>query len=146
MGTVNGILFFQGEADAIDPQQFPALQPDAEAWAEKFATFAYNFRSDIGNPRLPLVYAQIGQPEDLEGLPNWGAVQAQQESIQIPDAAMITTKDLPMDGIHFTVDSYQTIGQRFAEAFGTIGTSTTTDSATTNELTNGESVPPESAQ
>lgn len=141
MGTVSGILFFQGEADAIDPQQFPALQPDAEAWAEKFATFAYNFRSDIGNPRLPLIYAQIGQPEDLEGLPNWEAVQAQQESIQIPDAAMITTKDLPMDGIHFTAAGYRTIGQRFAEALDRVGTSS---GAATRELTNGESPPPDS--
>ena len=146
MGTVNGILFFQGEADAIDPQQFPTLQPDADAWAEKFATFAYNFRADIGNPRLPLNYAQIGQTGDLEGLPNWSAVQAQQENIQIPDAAMIVTKDLPMDGIHFTADGYRTVGQRFAAALGTIGASTETNNAATNELTNGESLPPESAQ
>lgn len=146
MGTVSGILFFQGEADAIDPQQFPSLRPDADAWAEKFATFAYNFRSDIGNPRLPLIYAQLGQPEDLEGLPNWDAVKTQQENIQIPDATMITTQDLPMDGIHFTADSYRVIGQRFAEALGRIGTASGTERVTTNELTNGESLPPESAQ
>ena len=120
MGTVSGILFFQGEADAIDPQQFPSLRPDAAAWAEKFATFAYNFRADIGNPGLPLLYAQIGQPEDLEGLPNWAAVQAQQESLQISEGAMVVTKDLPMDGIHFTADSYRVIGQRFAAALATV--------------------------
>ncbi len=124
MGTVSGILFFQGEADAIDPQQFPSLLPNADAWAEKFATFAYNFRADIGNPRLPLLYAQLGQPEDLEGLPNWGAVQTQQESLQIPDGTMVVTQDLPMDGIHFTADSYRAIGQRFAEALAAIESST----------------------
>lgn len=146
MGTVSGILFFQGEADAIDPEQFPTLRPDAAAWAEKFATFAYNFRSDIGNPRLPLLYAQIGQPADLEGLPNWDAVQEQQERIQIPDGQMIVTKDLPMEGIHFTADSYRVIGQRFADALTTIGTSAVSDNATTNELPEGESFPAESAQ
>ncbi|MFK8185345.1 MAG: sialate O-acetylesterase [Phormidesmis sp.] len=144
MGTVNGILFFQGEADTIDPQQFPELQPDAEAWAEKFATFAYNFRQDIGNPDTPLIYAQLGQPEDLEGLPNWSQVQQQQASIQIPSGAMIETSDLPMDGIHFTVDSYKVIGQRFADAVLQLNA----NDATTAESTNltGESPAPESAQ
>lgn len=120
MGEVSGILFFQGEADTIDPQQFPTLQPDAEAWAEKFALFAYNFRQDIGKPNLPLVYAQLGQPADLDGLPNWDLVKAQQKNIQIPDATLIETADLPMEGIHFTVDSYKVIGQRFAEAMNSV--------------------------
>lgn len=143
MGNVAGILFFQGEADTIDPQQFPTLQPDAEAWAEKFALFAYNFRQDIGSPNVPLVYAQLGQPDDLEGLPNWTAVQQQQASLQIPNGAMIQTSDLPMDGIHFTTDSYKVIGQRFADAIAQLSGSnlpaTNTDSA-------GESPAPESAQ
>ncbi len=120
MGTVSGILFFQGEADTIDPQKYPTLNPQAEVWAEKFATFAYNFRTDIGDPDLPLVYAQLVQPKDLEGLPNWALVQAQQASIQIPNGVMITTDDLAMDGLYFTVDSYKTIGERFAEAFANI--------------------------
>ena len=145
MGTVEGILFFQGEADAIDPTQFPSLQPDADAWAEKFATFAYNFRSDIGSPDLPLIYAQLGDPDDLEGLPNWGDVQQQQESLQIPKAKMIVTRDLPMDGIHFTADSYRVIGQRFADALQDVVAG---ESAVEGqeEVLQGESAPPESAQ
>ena len=121
MGTVSGILFFQGEADTIDPKEFPSLNPAADAWAEKFATFAYNFRQDIGNPGTPLVYAQLGQPDDLQGLPNWALVQEQQANIQIPNAKMIVTNDLPMMGIHYTPDSYAAIGERFAEAIGQIG-------------------------
>jgi len=119
MGIVSGILFFQGETDAIDPEQFPNLNPDPEAWAEKFATFAFNFRADIGNPDLPLVYAQLGQPTNIAELPHWNAVKQQQASLQIPNAAMITTEDLPMDGVHFTTQSYQTIGERFAAAMNT---------------------------
>lgn len=116
MGVVSGILFFQGETDAIDPEQFPNLNPDPKAWAEKFATFAFNFRADIGNPDLPLVYAQLGQPTNLEELPYWNDVKQQQASLQIPNAAMVTTEDLPMEGVHFTTQSYQTIGERFAAA------------------------------
>ena len=122
MGTVSGILFFQGEADTVDPEQFPDLNPAADAWAEKFATFAYNFRQDIGNPGTPLVFAQLGQPDDLEGLPNWALVQQQQENIQIPNAKMIKTNDLPMAGIHYRPDSYVAIGERLAEALAQIGT------------------------
>lgn len=128
MGTVSGILFFQGEADTIDPRQFPNLRPAAEAWAEKFAAFAYNFRRDIGNPGTPLVFAQIGQPDDLEGLPNWTLVQQQQENIQIPNAIMIRTSDLQMaDNIHYTADSYATIGERYADAMRSISTGLAND-------------------
>ncbi|PZO46317.1 MAG: hypothetical protein DCF15_20460 [Phormidesmis priestleyi] len=139
MGTVSGILFFQGEADTIDPQKYPTLNPQAEAWAEKFATFSYNFRTDIGYPNLPLAYAQLGQPKDLEGLPNWALVQAQQASIQIPNGVMIATDDLAMDGLYFTVDSYETIGERFAEAIATI-------IPTNLNNPTDESPPPKSAQ
>ncbi|MEM6449261.1 MAG: sialate O-acetylesterase [Cyanobacteria bacterium P01_D01_bin.105] len=144
MGTVAGILFFQGEADTINPQQFPNLQPDADAWAEKFALFAYNFRQDIGSPNTPFIYAQLGQPEDLEGLPNWAQVQQQQASIQIPNGVMIETRDLPMDGIHFTPDSYQIIGQRFAEAINQLSPDTAPIADSNNPT--GESPAPESAQ
>ncbi len=139
MGTVSGILFFQGEADTIDPLKYPTLNPQADAWAEKFATFAYNFRTDIGNLDLPLVYAQLGQPKDLEGLPNWALVQAQQASIQIPNGMMIATDDLAMDGLYFTVDSYKTIGERFAAAIASLHPSNSTNPPR-------ESPPPESAQ
>ncbi|MGB3787446.1 MAG: sialate O-acetylesterase [Phormidesmis sp.] len=118
MGTVSGILFFQGETDAVSPEKFPNLNPDPAAWAEKFATFAYSFRADVGNPSVPLVYAQLGQPADLEELPYWEAVQQQQASLQIQNAAMIATQDLPMEGVHFTAEGYKTIGERFAAAIG----------------------------
>ncbi|MBE9060792.1 sialate O-acetylesterase [cf. Phormidesmis sp. LEGE 11477] len=120
VGTVSGILFFQGETDAVDPEQFPNLNPDPSAWAEKFATFAYNFRADIGNSNLPLIYAQLGQPSDLEELPYWEAVQQQQASLQIPNTVVIATADLPMEGVHFTAESYQKIGERFAIAISSL--------------------------
>jgi len=144
MGSVAGILFFQGEADTVDPEQFPGLEPDADAWAEKFAVFAYSFRQDMGSPEVPLVYAQIGQPTDLEGLPNWSQVQQQQANIQIPNGAMIETSDLPMDGIHFTTDSYKVIGQRFADAIAQFSPNNTASGGSPS--LSGESPAPESAQ
>jgi hypothetical protein len=36
----------------------------------------------------------------------------------MPCASMITTDDLPLrDAVHFTTESYRTIGERFAKAF-----------------------------
>lgn len=146
MGNVSGILFFQGEADTIDPVKYPTLQPAADTWAEKFATFAYNFRQDIGNPTTPLVYAQLGQPEDLQGLPNWALVQAQQANIQIPNAKMIKTNDLPMVGIHYTADSYVSIGERFAEATIAIGSSLSDGQGTSSAESTDEIPSVDSAQ
>ena len=60
---------------------------------------------------------------------------------------MITTKDLPMNGIHFTPDSYRVIGQRFADAMRLIDSGgASTGEATTPVLPDGESFPAESAQ
>ena len=138
MGTVSGILFFQGEADAVDPAQYPNIKPAPDTWAEKFATFAYNFRQDIGSPNTPLVYAQLGQPSDLEGLPNWGLIQQQQENIQIPNASIIKTNDLPMTDVHFTAEGYVEIGKRYAEAIKAITQRATQPSADSTPLVNAE--------
>jgi hypothetical protein len=68
-------------------------------------------------PTLPVVFAQIG-PRPAEGFAEWETVQAQQASIRLPATAMITTDDLALqDVLHYTADSYQVIGQRFAEAY-----------------------------
>ena len=91
---------------------------------------------------MPLAYAQLGQPADLDGLPSWNLVKAQQQNIKIPKATMIQTADLPMDGIHFTVDSYKVIGQRFAGAINSIQAAQAEGFANPN----GESPPVESVQ
>jgi len=95
-----------------------------------------------------MLYAQLGDPDDLEGLPNWSDVQQQQQSLQIPNAQMIVTKDLPMDGIHFTADSYRVIGQRFADALQDVvaGVSSAEGEDFPQDFPQGESAPAESAQ
>ncbi len=41
-----------------------------------------------------------------------------QAGLDLPCVAMITTSDLPLyDGVHYTTESYQEIGARFAEAY-----------------------------
>ena len=118
MGKISGILFFQGETDAADPIQNPDPPPHSSDWSELFTAFITDFRNDLGEPELPVVFAQIGSTWSPEAFPNWDVVKEQQAFIQLPMSAMIITDDLQLqDGLHFTTDSYRIIGRRFADAY-----------------------------
>jgi hypothetical protein len=118
MGRISGILFFQGETDALNPILYPEPEPNPHNWSALFTSFVTDFRKDLNEPDLPVIFAQIGSNTSTEAFSNWEVVRNQQASIQLPMTAMITTDDLPqMDGLHFTADSYWIIGSRFAEAY-----------------------------
>lgn len=118
MGQISGILFFQGETDAQNPVLYPEPEPQPFDWSDLFTAFIRDFRNDLHEPGLPVVFAQLGADPLSTGFPNWKIVQEQQLSTHIPVTAMITTDDLPLlDGLHFTVDGYRTIGRRFADAY-----------------------------
>ena len=118
MGEVAGILFFQGETEAQDPVLYPEPEPQPLDWAPLFTAFVSDLRHDLDEPELPVVFAQIGADPLSKDFPNWKIVQERQSSLVLPMTAMITTDDLPLlDGVHFTVESYRTIGRRFADAY-----------------------------
>jgi hypothetical protein len=118
MGQIAGVLFFQGETDAQDPIQYPTPEANPFDWADLFTTFIADLRTDLNQPNLPVVFAQLGSNTAPEAFTNWEVVKEQQLSIQVPMTAMIITDDLPLlDGVHFTTPSYQIIGERFAEAY-----------------------------
>lgn len=118
MGQLSGLLFFQGEQDAVDPIQYPHPESYPEVWSQLFTTFITDLRYDLREPTLLVVYAQLGADPGTDAFPNWSVVKEQQASVSINRSAMITTDDLPlMDGLHFTADSYRIIGRRFADAY-----------------------------
>jgi hypothetical protein len=118
MGEISGLLFFQGEQDALDPLAYPNAMPHPENWGSEFKTFVESWRSDLNLPELPVVFAQIGQQKMPMDLPNWKVVQEQQRAVQLPFCEMITTDDLELkDELHFATKSYQIIGERFAAAY-----------------------------
>lgn len=118
MGEVVGVLFFQGEADAIDPELYQETILFPEVWADKFRALVSGWRDDLGLAELPVVFAQIGTHTAPDLFINWEIVKEQQRLVEIPFSAMITTDDLALqDGVHFTPESYQTLGQRFADAY-----------------------------
>jgi hypothetical protein len=117
-GRIRGILFFQGEADAVDGQLYPEHRPDPLNWSALFTTFMEDFRRDLSDPSLPVVFAQLGTQTAPADYPNWDLVKRQQEVIQLPGSAMIKTEDLPLqDEVHFTSESYRIIGRRFSDAY-----------------------------
>jgi hypothetical protein len=118
MGDVAGLLFFQGESDALSPRRNPDLTLYPDQWADKFSAFVEAWRSDLGQPDLPVVFAQIGTNTRPNRYPNWRVVQEQQDSVKLPFCKMIKTDDLALgDTVHFTTESYRVIGKRFAEAY-----------------------------
>jgi hypothetical protein len=118
MGHLAALLFFQGEADAVDPKQEEDRVLSAHDYADRFTQYINDLRRDLARPNLPVVYAQIGSHAAPEAFTNWGVVQEQQAAVRLPCVAMIATDDLPLyDGVHYTAKSYQRIGARFAEAY-----------------------------
>ena len=118
MGRISGVLFFQGETDALDPLQYPVPEPNAFLWADLFTTFIFDLRTDLADPNLPVIFAQLGEITAPEAFTNWDVVKDQQLSIELPMTAMIMTDDLPLlDGLHFSTESYRIIGERFAKAY-----------------------------
>lgn len=111
LGRVAGVLFLQGEAESL-----PSHAAAAQQWQARFTAWVNDFRRDLENPNLPVVFAQIGANE--HELPYWETVQKQQSAVALPHCKMIVTNDLPLfDKLHFTPESYRIIGQRFAAAW-----------------------------
>lgn len=118
MGRISGVLFYQGETDAQDPNQYLVSELNPFTWAELFSAFVTDLRRDLREPEIPVIFAQLGSNTAPEAFTNWEVVKEEQLSVQLPMTAMIVTDDLPLlDGLHFTTESYRTIGKRFAEAY-----------------------------
>jgi hypothetical protein len=117
-GQVDGIIFFQGEADTVNPDMAPHLPLAVNNYAEMFEKYVTDMRADLDDPNLPVVFAQIGSNKNSEKYVNWTIIQQQQESVMLACSAMITSDDLELrDEIHYTTSSYLIIGERFANAF-----------------------------
>ena len=117
MGQIEGILFYQGEADALNPEVYPQRKPSPFKWTEKFSRFVRNMRSDLGLPDLPVIYAQLSHHTAPDRYIYWEQVKKQQAQVRLPNIRMIATPKLVLsDYVHFTRDGYDTLGKLFAEA------------------------------
>ena len=116
MGRIRGLLFFQGETDALDPDLEPQKIKSPSQWGKKFSKFVRDIRSDLKIYDLPIVFAQIGGNKNSKEFKNWGIVQKEQGKVRLPNCRMIKTDDLSLkDTLHFDRRSYRIIGERFGK-------------------------------
>ncbi|BEQ16688.1 acetylxylan esterase [Desulfoferula mesophila] len=110
-----GVLFYQGESDAYSRQA-------AETWPSRFAALVAAWRRDLGDPRLPVVFCQIGalapQWRADPAFRYWDLLKKRQAALRLPLVRMVTTDDLALkdDGIHLTTASQMILGRRLAQA------------------------------
>jgi len=112
MGTLSGVLFYQGETDAQGEWTTPIYH---DGWGMQFKELVNNLRGDTG--KLPVVFVQIGNlPEDR--FPYVSNVQQSQASVILPNVVMVSAAGLPTesDGVHLTVSSVQELGHMMADA------------------------------
>lgn len=123
-GRVKGLLFFQGEQDAIFGEHDRAVSKPSEigplnTYSDRFIQFAEALRHDFADENMPVIFAQIGRhhngPADRESA--WESVRDQQR--RLPERLLrshcIPSLDLNvMDGLHFDYDAMQAMGNRMA--------------------------------
>ncbi|MCF8034602.1 MAG: sialate O-acetylesterase [Desulfarculaceae bacterium] len=114
-GRVAGVLFFQGENDT-------ASLAAAKSWPRRFAGLVAAWRRDLGDPALPVVFAQLGRlGAELRADPlcrHWRLLQQEQAALRLPNLAMVRADDLPLkpDGIHLSTPAQLRLGRRMAWA------------------------------
>lgn len=111
-GTLAGLLFWQGESDTLKIY-------DAQAWPERFSNLIANFRQDLGDLNLPVVFGQLNSLTHPKH-PHWQRLRNAQATISMNKVAMVDTHSdaagWQADKVHAKTSQYQTIGIAFANA------------------------------
>lgn len=117
MGTLDGLLFYQGETDAESSASAGGRVVHQDDYAALLEQFINDFRADAGNARLPVAFVQIG---NLPADPFLYAeiIRAQQASIHLPGVVMVSAVGLAQnpDGVHLSIGGEQTLGVALANA------------------------------
>lgn len=117
-GTLKGILWHQGEQDALN-------QNLSETYGERLSQLVKDLRTDLNAPQLPFVAGELGPflSDAFQGRPTSpDIVNAQLHSAanSIPNFAVVSADDLTAakDNIHFDTPSLRKLGKRYAAALG----------------------------
>jgi sialate O-acetylesterase len=108
-GRIKGVLWYQGESDAN-----PKAAPEFGA---KFQAFVAALRADVGDPKLPFYYVQIGRHVNAQNVAEWNRVQEAQRLAEaaIPGVGMVSAVDLALDdSIHISTPDLKRLGRRLA--------------------------------
>lgn len=111
-GTVKGILWHQGENDALTEEGVNLYQGRLKRLIEKF-------RQKADDPSLPVIMGELASFADNNK--NWQRINTKIRTYHETDqnTAVVETGDLKHNGdkIHFDSEGQRTMGKRFAEAY-----------------------------
>ena len=111
---LSGILWHQGENNAE--------LLDEEAYRIAFLQLMTAFRKDLGAERLPVVIGEISEKIS----PKWNIKNVAEmnlllnrlsKELQYCSIAPASELDLKQDGVHFSAQSYRTLGIRYFESY-----------------------------
>ena len=123
-GRIKGMLFFQGEQDAIFGDELKAVAKPSDigpvsSYGERFGLFIKALRADVRDPSLPVIFAQICRHHNgPDGRARaWEMVREAQRRLpeQLANTHCVPSIDLDvMDGLHLDYDSLKRMGERMA--------------------------------
>lgn len=111
---VRGILWYQGESDA--------LPDESKTYLERFERFVSDLRSDLGDPGLPFVTVQLGSVENIDGWTTEDSIERIREAQRLaaerlPQVEVVAAADLPRnDHVHISGAGQRVLGMRLADA------------------------------
>ena len=116
-----GFFWMQGESDAVEGKAQPGM---AKRYRKNLQALVVTLRKHFGQDTLPVVIARISPPErDRKGrhFRYREMVRRAQRQVAMGDrwTALVETTDLSRqeDDLHFTAESQQVLGGRFADAW-----------------------------
>jgi hypothetical protein len=116
-GTLAGVLWHQGETDALGDSL-------AHSHAGKLAALIARLRTDLGTPALPFLIGDLGdfgnEKRDPAAIARQEVVRAglRQVAVETSDAAFVESDGLAgVDIVHFSRAAYIEFGRRYAEAY-----------------------------
>ncbi|XP_006360271.1 probable carbohydrate esterase At4g34215 [Solanum tuberosum] len=107
-GTIRGMLWYQGESDAIDLD-------DAKLYKCRLKKFFKDVRRDLELPTLPIVQVALATAPG----PYMEVIRKAQLGINLPNVRCVDAKGLPIgpDLLHLTTPAQVQLGKMLANAF-----------------------------
>lgn len=111
-GALAGILFYQGEQDALDDAK-STVQDYGATLIRTFDSYRVRFH----NNRLPIIFCQLNTTNGGEyATPTWDVIKAAQATVVEPFTKMIATAGLPLrDHVHLSDAGYRILGAMYAD-------------------------------
>ena len=123
-GRVKGVLFFQGEQDAIFGDKdrtvtTPSLIGPVSTYGAQFTKFVEALRTDFRDPTMPVIFAQICRHHNGPTDRAWAWEAIREAQRRLPETLLHThcvpSIDLDvMDGLHLDYNSLTRMGERMA--------------------------------